>query len=200
MTLRDRNAARWAAMKIVPSRQEELEKTAKQLITNKPRYEIVEAGVKEQNLYVPWWFVAIVHIREADGAFDRQLAQGDHLDRVSIHVPKGRGPFFDKPGEKYDAFTRGCFDALIDCDPHAAKNTDWSPGGTLTMFEEYNGLGYANHGIASPYVWSGTNQYNKGKYVADGKFSSGAVDTQPGCAALLYLMQQLDNTIKFNGE
>ena len=199
MALREANAARWKNMKILSSRQASLEHTAKLIISNKSKYQKVEHGLVEQGLYAPWWFVGIVHIREADGNFNAQLSQGDPLSHVSVHVPAGRGPFVDHPGEKYDAFTRGCFDALVDCAPHSAKSKDWSVGGTLTQFELYNGLGYANKGIPSPYVWSGTDQYTSGKYVADGVFSASTVDTQPGCAALLYLMMQLDSTIKFGG-
>jgi lysozyme family protein len=195
--LKDANSRRWSAMQISPSREASLEKTAQHLVANKNRYLKVQQGIQEQGMYVPWWFVAITHIRESDGDFNTQLAQGDPLDRVSTHVPAGRGPFTDHPGEKYDAFTRGCFDALIDCAPHAAKNTDWSVGGVLTLFEEYNGLGYANKGAPSPYVWSGTDQYSRGKYVADGVFDPAAVDMQPGCAALLSLMIKLDPTITF---
>jgi len=88
-------------------------------------------------------------------------------------------------------------DALKNCAPYAARNTDWSPAGTLTMLEQYNGLGYFNKGIPSPYVWSGTNQYTKGKYVADGVFDPNAVDQQLGCAGLLMEMIRLDPSITF---
>ena len=33
---------------------------------------------------------------------------------------------------------------------------------------------------ASPYVFSGTEVYEKGKYISDGSFSSEVVDAQPG--------------------
>ena len=184
-------------MKILPARKASLNKTASDILKNKARYQMVEQGLLDQKLYVPWWFIAIAHIRESDGDFSTQLAQGDPLNQVSHNDPAGRGPFVDHPGEKYDAFTRGCFDALIDCAPHSAKNTDWSPGGTMTQFEMYNGLGYAGMGKPSPYVWSGTDQYSHGKYVADHDYRDNVVDTQPGCAALLYLMMQQDSTIKF---
>jgi hypothetical protein len=53
------------------------------------------------------------------------------------------------------------------------------------MLEKYNGLGYANKGIPSPYLWAGTDQYIKGKYVQDGKFNANYVDQQLGCAGIL---------------
>ncbi len=51
--------------------------------------------------------------------------------------------------------------------------------------EHYNGLGYRNKGLASPYVWSGTTTYKGGKYVADGQFSASAFDKQLGVAVML---------------
>ena len=81
--------------------------------------------------------------------------------------------------------------------PHAAKWTDWTAGGAFTLLEEYNGLGYAARGRPSPYVWASTNQYVKGKFIADGHYDSNAIDHQLGCAALLSRMAQMDPTIRF---
>ena len=110
-------------------------------------------------------------------------------NRVSVHVPAGRGPF----GSWEDA----AIDALVNCAPHAARNKDWSIGGTLAMLEQYNGLGYAARGRPSPYIWSGTDQYVSGKYVRDGVYDPNAVDSQLGCAGLLMAMMALDPAITF---
>lgn len=141
----------------------------------KLRYQAVE-----KTTGVPWWFIAVVHEREASQNWNTQLGQGDSLNKKSTHVPKGRGPF--------STWEEGAVDALVNCAPYASKNTDWTPGGALTMLEKYNGLGYANKGLPSPYVWAGTDQYVKGKYVADGVFDPNAVDQQLGCAGLLKFM------------
>jgi lysozyme family protein len=148
---------------------------------------------------VPPQVIGVIHYREADLDFGSQLAQGDPLGAVSKNVPSGRGPFFnhptDPPGQ--DAFYRGALDALIDCDPHAANWTDWSPGGTCTLMEEYNGLGYAYRGLPSAYVWSGTDQYVKGKFVRDGQFDPDTVDVQEGCAAILRCIMDINPAITF---
>ena len=83
----------------------------------------------------------------------------------------------------------------MSCPPYAARNKDWSPGGTLTLLEQYNGLGYFRMNRPSPYIWSGTDQYVSGKYVADGKYDPNAIDKQPGCAALLKAMMAIDPSI-----
>jgi hypothetical protein len=53
--------------------------------------------------------------------------------------------------------------------------------------EGYNGWGYRNHhpAVKSPYLWSGSNHYRAGKYVADGTWSDTAVSSQCGAATLL---------------
>jgi lysozyme family protein len=189
------NSQRWPRMHLKATRLSEFAAVAKRLVSSKDRYEAISAATQ-----VPWFIIAVIHEREASGDFTKQLGQGDPLDHVSVHVPAGRGPFFNHPDDPpgHDAFYRGALDALIECDPHAAKWGDWSVGGALTLLEEYNGLGYAAHGLPSPYVWSGSDQYVSGKYVRDGVFSAGTVDVQLGCAPLIASMAAFDNSIKFS--
>ena len=51
--------------------------------------------------------------------------------------------------------------------------------------EHYNGMGYSNRGLASPYVWAGTTKYTGGMYVADGEFSASAFDQRVGVAVIM---------------
>jgi lysozyme family protein len=127
--------------------------------------------------------------RECSQDWARSLAQGDPWNRVSVHVPAGRGPF--------SSWEEAAIDALVHCPPYVARNTDWSIGGTLTKLEEYNGLGYAARKQPSPYIWSGTDQYKSGKYIRDGIYDPNAVDSQLGCAGLLLSMTALDPNIRF---
>lgn len=203
--LKARNAQRWRDMHLRASRITQFKATAERLCEPeaKARYEAVTTRLVAASCQpVPWWFTAIVSEREYGGPphWDKQLGQGDALDRVSHNEPAGRGPFLDHPGDVtpgYDAWTRCALDALIDCAPHAAAWSDWSCGGVMTLFEEYNGLGYAARGIASPYTWSGTDQYDAGKFVADHVFDPRRVDVQDGCAPILTLMMAIDPSIQF---
>lgn len=97
-------------------------------------------------------------------------------------VPKGRGPF--------SSWEEAAVDALMNCHPYAGKNKDWSIAGTLDILERYNGLGYRNKGLPSPYLWAGTDQYVKGKYVADGKYDPNHVDQQLGVAPILMKIRE----------
>ncbi len=184
-SLKARNRARWNNAKI--TRAKEFGPVAKRLVAAKARYQAVE-----KRTGVPWFVIACIHEREASQNFNTQLGQGDPLSRKSTHVPKGRGPF---TGPK--AWEDGAYDALALCAPFAARWRDWTPGGTMTLLEEYNGLGYAARNLPSPYVWSGTDQYSRGKYVADGMFDPSAVDRQLGCAGLILAMAKLDPSISF---
>jgi lysozyme family protein len=199
------NGHRWSVMHMKANRLGDFHSTATRLCAPdaKSRYQgITDQLIAGGHQAIPWWFIAIVSEREYGGPphWDKQLGQGDPLNHISIHDPRGRGPFLihdDDVTPGHDAWTRGCLDALIDCAPFAAKWTLWTAGGTLTLFEEYNGLGYAAMGVPSAYVWSGTDQYQSGKYIADHVYRASAVDVQEGCAPILAMMIALDSSIKF---
>jgi lysozyme family protein len=186
VALKVANAKRWQNAKI--TRGSTFATVAKHLTAPdaKARYKAVEARTG-----VPWPFIAVAHERESSQDWTASLAQGDPWNRVSVHVPAGRGPFI--------SWDDAAVDALMNCSPFAARNKDWTIGGTLTMLEQYNGLGYASRGRPSPYIWSGTDQYVSGKYVRDGVYDPNAIDQQLGCAGLLMAMMQIDPTITFTG-
>lgn len=181
-SLKSRNRVRWSVAKI--TRAKEFAPVAKRLVAAKSRYQAVE-----KRTGVPWFVIAVIHEREASQNWNTQLGQGDPLNKVSTHVPKGRGPF--------QTWEDGAYDALALCAPFGAKWRDWTPGGTLTLLEEYNGLGYAARNLPSPYIWSGTDQYVKGKYVSDHEFDPNEVDKQLGCAGLILAMAKLDPSVSF---
>jgi lysozyme family protein len=177
------NAERWENARLIRN----FSPIAKSLIAAKPRYQTVEAKTG-----VPWFVIAVIHERESGQNWFANLAQGDPWNRISVHVPAGRGPF--------KSWEDAAIDALANCPPYLARNRDWSIGGTLTKLEEYNGLGYAMRGVPSPYLWAGTDQYKSGKYVRDAVYDSAAVDSQPGCAGLLLAIMALDRTVSFDGK
>ena len=188
------NLARWRAMQVTPSLVSKIDGIANRLLTGKDRYQPISARTG-----VPWAVIAVIHEREASGDWGASLAQGDPWDAVSVHEPKGRGPFA--------SFEDAADDALMNCAPYAGKWKDWSIGGALTLLEEYNGLGYANGPSdlqgnryppqPSPYIWASTDQYVSGKYVADRDYRPNVVDKQFGCAALLARMFALDASANF---
>ncbi len=184
--LKATNQQRSQNMQINASLTSTLDAVAHRLVAPgaKQRYQAISATTQ-----VPWFIIAVIHEREASQSFAANIAQGDPWNRVSVHVPAGRGPFA--------SFEAAAVDALTNCPPFAARWGDWTIGGALTLLEQYNGLGYARRDLPSPYIWASTNQYNKGKFTSDHHFDPNFVDTQLGCAALLAQMKVLDASIVF---
>ncbi len=148
---------------------------------NKSRYENV--GNK---LNVPWHFIAIVHCMEGSLSFNKHLHNGDPLSARTVQVPKGR-PLTGTPPFTWEASAE---DALIV--DKIDKWADWSVPGMLYKLEGYNGYGYRNLStpINSPYLWSYSNHWTKGKFVKDGKYDPNAGSKQMGAAVLLRRMAE----------
>lgn len=188
------NQERWDRCRIPASKGPAFKSVADILMRtdNRARYENVANSLRKQGYTIPWWFIAVVHYREAgfknnSPRWDTYLGNGQPLNKKTTIVPKGRGPF--------STWEEGAADALINAHPYAAKNKDWGIGGSLTKLEEYNGLGYFNKGLPSPYIWAGTDQYSKGKYIRDGVYSATTVDKQLGCAGILKFMGVFKATV-----
>ncbi len=182
--LKAKNEVRWASA--IPTRN--FVAVAKSLVADAAKAQYITV---QNYTGVPWFVIAVLHERESEQRWTASLAQGDPWNMVSTHVPKGRGPFL--------SWVAAAIDALINCPPYAAGNKDWSVGGTLTLLEEYNGLGYAGRDIPSPYIWSGTDQYTSGKFIADHVFRADVIDVQLGCAGLLMAMSKLDPSVQLGG-
>jgi lysozyme family protein len=173
-------AAEWNSMTIKPEREAEFKDLAKFAVDHKSRYQAIETKTG-----VPWWLIAVLHRRESDANFNTYLGNGDRLDRPTHDVPRGRGPFA--------SFEDGAVDALHLDGLDQVK--DWRLEKALYYCEIFNGTGYNNRGLPSPYVWGGTNIQKPGKYVSDGVWNSRTWDSQPGCAPMIKAMMQLDPTI-----
>ena len=173
-------ARQWDAMHI--TRLATVRAVAKRLHAAKDHYLKIEKATG-----VPWWMVAVIHERESSQNWSRSLAQGDPWNRVSVHVPRGRGPF--------RSWEEAAIDALATL-KRLHKVTDWRLEKALYQLERYNGWGYHWRGLASPYLWGGTTIQQRGKFVADGKFSPTTMDGQLGCAGMIYAMMDLDPSIQ----
>ena len=141
--------------------------------SNQPRYESISHHFPNPGL--KWWLVAVLHSLECSLNFTRYLGNGQPLNQVTTISPKGRGPF--------DTFEAGAIDAIEENE--LDKIADWSIGNVLFKLEGYNGYGYIQHGINSPYLWAGSNQYVSGKFISDGHFDPRDISSQIGVALLL---------------
>jgi lysozyme family protein len=147
-------------------------------------------------LGIPWYFVGLLHGMEASFNFGTHLHNGDPLAARTVHVPKGRPTMGNPPFTWSDSAT----DALTFED--FANQADWTLPRVLYRIEAFNGFGYRRNGIRTPYLWSFSNLYTRGKYVADGVFDPNAVSNQAGAAVVLkqlvasgVLIAQADGTL-----
>ena len=179
-------ARQWDAMEAIDDQWREAFKTlGYEIIQDKSRYQAVECDTN-----VPWMMIAAIHSRESSRNWNTYLGNGEPLDQVTTMVPAGRGPF--------DTWEEGAIDALTY--DGLTEITDWRLEKMLFHCEKYNGLGYYNKGLPSPYLWAGTTIQEPGKYVADGKFDPTVWDTQPGCCGILYAINRLDPPSQYQRE
>lgn len=151
-----------------------VKKQALHALKNKARYEAVG-----NPLGIPWWFIAGIHMLESSFNFKTHLHNGDPLSDRTFRVPSGRPKVWNPP----NSWEASASDALKHHE--LAGLQDWSLPRALWRWERYNGWGYRKKRIPTPYLWSFSTVYAKGKYIGDGVFSKNAVSKQCGCAAFL---------------
>ena len=180
----------WASMMTRTSFKPAVEASASKIIANKERYQSVSEMTK-----VPWYVIGLIHQMEGGCSFGSHLHNGDSLARRTVHVPANRPPTGNGPF-KWEA---SACDALLM--KRLETITEWSIARICFELERFNGWGYRkfHKTTLTPYLWSGTTHYARGKYVADGKWDSTHVSKQTGAMALLKRMMELDETIRPSG-
>ena len=128
---------------------------------------------------MPWQFIGITHGMEAGFDFSRHLHNGDPLTERTVQVPKGRPVTGNPPF----SWRESAVDALMLKGLHQVAR--WPRARVLYELERFNGFGYRRRGMPTPYLWSFTTLYKKGKYVRDHEFDPEAVSKQCGAAAIL---------------
>ena len=173
----------WKACKVSALGEKYGKQIADKILANKTRYQKIQASTG-----VPWWFIGCLHNMEAGLSFAKHLHNGDPLTARTVQVPKGR-PLVGNPPFTWE---QSANDAIHLKSLHLIK--DWSIAHALFLLEGFNGYGYRQYHptVKSPYLWSMTSNYSKGKYVADGKWSSTAVSQQCGIACILKALKVFD--------
>ena len=128
--------------------------------------------------------MGIIHDLEGGGSFRTHLHNGDSLRNRTYRVPAGR-PKFGSPPFTWE---ESAIDALQYEGFDSWPKTVWNDITSIAYaFEVYNGTGYRNKGINSPYLWSKTNHHRYGKYTYDGVYNPWATSSQVGAMAILKL-------------
>ena len=171
----------WAEMAIRRERLPDVDRIIDRIVRHTETYRSVERVTG-----VPWFAIATIHNLEASGNFNAHLHNGDPLTARTVHVPAGR------PASGTPPFTweQSAADALAY--HKLTQVTEWSVERLAYEFERYNGWGYRLYHphVKSPYLWSFSNHYIRGKYVADGRWSETAVSQQCGAMVLLKRLQE----------
>jgi lysozyme family protein len=147
-------------------------------IRKEPRYLKVEeeTGVNAS-------LVGAIHQLESDRNFLTHLHNGDSLLRKTRKAPAGRPP--GKP-----PFT--WLNSAIDAVKYDDLTTSDSKAEQCQSSIVYNGLGYERKGIVSPYGFSGSQFYTRGKYTGDGVFNASTVSKQVGVCVILKEIERLE--------
>src|SRR5262245_60562002 len=191
-SLRGEYGELWRRMEVRAEHAASVDRIARRLIGFKPRYEKVAQGIR-----VPWAVIAALHQRESDADFATHLHNGDPLTARTRHVPAGR-PQHGSPPFQWE---ESAIDALTMPNHALHLVKDWTIERACYEIEKYNGFGYRNNHpeVKSPYLWSFSTNYQRGKYVADGRFDANAVDQQCGTMPMLRRMMELDPSVRFDG-
>lgn len=143
------------------------------------RYEAV--GERAQ---VPWQFIAAIHGLESSFNFRAHLHNGDFpLSQRTRQVPAGR-PLRWLPPSDWES---SAIDALRSLG--FTGQQDWSLPRMLYRIEAFNGFGYRRYARPSPYLWSFSTIYERGKFIADGRYDPRARSQQCGAAVMLKLLE-----------
>lgn len=182
-TYREGYADLWDTLEIRPNRRASVQVATTKILSNKARYDAVstETGV-------PWYVIAIIHNLEASLNFSRHLHNGDPLTARTVQVPAGR-PL----GEPPFTWEESAGDAIGMKNLSRIKN--WTVERLAHVFEGFNGWGYRGRGVNTPYLWSFSTHYTKGKFIADRKYSDSAVSQQIGAMVLLKALEQSGNVV-----
>lgn len=185
-TLKDEYSRLWSGMVVRSSFKGALDVSAKKIIAGKERYQQVS-----ELTGVPWFVIGLIHQMEAGCKWGCHLHNGDPLSARTRNVPAKRPAVGNAPF----TWEASACDALMMKNMQSIK--DWSIERIAYELERYNGWGYRRYhkSVLSPYLWSGTTHYARGKYVADGKWSSTAVSGQTGALPLLKTLMALDPSI-----
>jgi lysozyme family protein len=172
----------WNTMSVSPEWAKKADAITKKIVANESRYASGVAGTS-----VPWWFLAIFHAMECSLRFDEHPHNGDPLQARTLRVPKDRPPTGSPPFTWEESARDAILYEKLD------RVDDWSLPSALYHLHRFNGINneYKKRGIPTPYLWSGTQHYRKGKYVADHVFDPQAVSQQVGAAVLLKALVDL---------
>jgi lysozyme family protein len=178
-----------------PSRKPELARAAGIINSPSAKQRYIEVS-DLTSAKIPWYVIGALHYREANLNFMGHLHNGDPLLTKTYHIPQGRPsgrwPPLDSTGKVIaDPRILWRLSALDALSGMVFAPVGWTAAGTCYSLEAYNGFGFHNHHVNSPYLWNYSLYYNHptaypaGGYKSDGSWSSSYVSKQAGLIPLI---------------
>src|SRR5215510_15153682 len=183
--LREDYARLWSTMSLRADWAQKAAAAAKKIFSNKDSYRSVESVTG-----APWFVVGLIHQMECDLNFRGHLHNGDPLTARTCNEPVGR----PRSGHPPFLWSDSAADAIrydkLDQVPQ------WTCERVAFWLEKYNGFrSRTEHHINTPYLWSGTNHYDRGKFVRDNVWSDTIASKQVGAMPILRELMKLDASI-----
>jgi lysozyme family protein len=141
---------------------------AKRIIVNKLVYESLQSRINSpDDCFITWFTIGVIHAMEGNCSLKNSIEDGEPLREGISWLEDARQVLSNRPKRGLDGFL------------------------DLEYIERHNGFGYRTHGIYSPYLWSGTQFYTKGKYGSDGQYDPELVSRQVGAVPVLIHLAKL---------
>jgi lysozyme family protein len=143
----------WSTCKIDPAHLPEVKQLAERILAGKPRYEALAKRLRSEIPGMQWWILGVIHHMEAGCNFAKYQHNGELLGKVTTLKPAGK-------------LFHHWEDSAIDASRMLLKGLDGTMPKLLSLLEGFNGYGYRLwRTVKSPYLWSYSNHYTKGKYI-----------------------------------
>lgn len=164
--------------------QKEATRIAQWLLTNREKLLEIQTATN-----VPWWIVGIINVLEGGTSFNHTILNGDPWNQKTKHFPPGLGPWLSWK----DAALFGLHYEAKGWNFNLATSPWHDLGWCFYYLEAWNGFNarmspqyeQTTPQGASPYIYSGTPFYQKGKKLeAPTRFDPELVSQQLGCMAI----------------
>jgi lysozyme family protein len=172
-----------------PAHERDVAKAVARVRAGQSRYQTTSSRTGGR---IPWQFVGVIHLLEANCNFGRHLHNGDPMMSGpagtpvwlrTTHLPPNRPAIWPAPANESDPWVWSAIDALTIAG--FANETDWSIPAILWRFERYNGMGYRQFRNPSPFLWSFSQIYRIGKFGPDHHYDPNLRSDQCGAALVL---------------
>ena len=176
-------------LNLTDSMKQRIEKVKEIYKENYETYKRISDKVKaDSEIFVPPELICAIHERESGCNFDTYLQNGDPLGKPTVHFPQNIPVYYNFVDSAVAAIEEQFKGYPYDQELYVKGNSINTMSKITKMANRYNGV--SKH--VSSYVWSGSEKYQGGMYVADFKYDATKTDERPGVYALVSGLMNVD--------